>query len=267
MNNDKSLVTTIHATIYQGEHNADTLIFLLPLAYEGRRLSDSNVLLRYILPNGVGKSENLEMDLEPYNEDYYIYRLGVASRFTSQEGEVELWLTAIDMYDNVILKTSSINVEISPSKDVTDFMSNEDLNQLDLLAAKVEELENTKADNILFNPDNSTIQLMSNGVPIGDAVFVSASNTGGTCVGIANVEIISGDLVVTLTDGTIKNLGNVVGADGAVYVPHVSANKVLTFTIENEIGVIPDPIDLNPFDEWSSMDGSTVETTYVWEKM
>lgn len=34
MNEDKSLITTVQATIYQNEKNADTLVFLLPKYYE-----------------------------------------------------------------------------------------------------------------------------------------------------------------------------------------------------------------------------------------
>ena len=34
MEDDKSLTTTIHSTIYQGEKNADTLVFVVPMMYE-----------------------------------------------------------------------------------------------------------------------------------------------------------------------------------------------------------------------------------------
>lgn len=76
-----------------------------------------------------------------------------------------------------------------------------------------------------------------------------------------------GELILTFSDGTMKNLGTVVGKDGAVYVPHISAQKVLSFTLEEEPGEIPEPVDLNPYDEWSDIDDSEVETSYVWEDM
>ena len=76
-----------------------------------------------------------------------------------------------------------------------------------------------------------------------------------------------GDLILTFSDGTMKNLGNVVDKNGGVYVPHISDRKVLTFTIEDEPQGIPDPVDLNPFDEWSGIEGSDIETDYIWEQM
>lgn len=68
MNVDKSLQTTIKATIYQYDKNADTLVVLLPMTYEDKNISDCTVLLRYILPNEVGKSEELEMCPEPSHQ-------------------------------------------------------------------------------------------------------------------------------------------------------------------------------------------------------
>ena len=43
----------------------------------------------------------------------------------------------------------------------------------------------------------------------------------------------------------MKNLGRIVGADGAVYVPHIDDKKVLSFTIEKAPDKVPDPVDLN----------------------
>ena len=59
------------------------------------------------------------------------------------------------------------------------------------------------------------------------------------------------------------------GTSGKVYIPHIDEHKVLTFTVEDNPGILPDPVDLNPFDEWiemDEMDGSDV-TDYIWEPM
>ena len=55
MNEDKSLETTVEATIYQNEKNADTLVFLLPRLYEEVNLANCIALLRYILPDGTDR--------------------------------------------------------------------------------------------------------------------------------------------------------------------------------------------------------------------
>ena len=58
------------------------LVFLIPKIYGNQNLADCELLLRYILPNGYGKSEALEIDLEPYNENYYRYNLSINTRLT-----------------------------------------------------------------------------------------------------------------------------------------------------------------------------------------
>ena len=35
----------------------------------------------------------------------------------------------------------------------------------------------------------------------------------------------------------------------------------------DEPGDVPDPVDLNPHDEWSDIDDSEIVSDYVWEKM
>lgn len=77
----------------------------------------------------------------------------------------------------------------------------------------------------------------------------------------------SGELVVCYNDGTSETLGKVVGADGKVYVPHIDDHKVLSWTIEDAAGEVPDPVDLNPYDEWGNIDESGTVSDYVWESI
>lgn len=181
MNSDKSLVTTVKAAIYQYEKNADTLVFLLPMSYEDKNISDCTVLLRYILPNQIGRSEELEMCPEPY-KNYYQYRLKVASALTDVPGKIELWLSVIDDRDDLVLKSDSIFVEVLPSKDITKYLSSDDRNQLDKLSAKITRLEQNKADNIIYNEDEKYLQLTANGTPIGDRVDTGAIADDGNII-------------------------------------------------------------------------------------
>ena len=170
MNEDKSLVTTVQSTIYQNEKNADTLVFLLPKFYEEENLADCAVLLRYILPDGTGKSEELEMTPIPYNKEYYRYRLKVNTRVTAVPGSIELWICAINMYDNTVLKTGTAAIEVTAVKEIMDYLAPEDLNQLDRLTAKVKHLEESKADDLAVNEEGNTIQLTAKGTPVGQSV-------------------------------------------------------------------------------------------------
>lgn len=200
MNDDKSLSATIKATIYQHENNADTLLFLVPASYEDVNLANCTMLLRYILPDGSGKSEELEMDPEPY-KTYYQYRLKATTMITSVSGKIELWLSAINLQDNLILKSGTIYIEVAPSKDIADYFADEDMEQLDRLSAKVALLEQNKADNIIYDSNGNYLQLTANGAPIGNQIdmesvskdvadkvigFDSESNDGGNSNNSAN---------------------------------------------------------------------------------
>lgn len=264
MNDDKSLIITIPTTIYRGERNADLITFLVPAEYEGKNMADCAMLMRYINPEEVGKSEPLSYKPEPY-KGYLQYSTVVNPKFTSLDGDITVWLTALDHNDGVILKTGETAFTIQPSKDVADYMSDEDMDQLDRLEAQVQALQKQKADNIVFHAEDSTIQLVSEGVEIGDRIAISVTGSEAG-IYVKDVEISeNGELIVLFSDGTTENLGNAVASDGAVYVPHVDAHKVLSWTIETSIGEIPDPVDLNPSDEWSDIDESDVSTDYVWE--
>lgn len=121
-----------------------------------------------------------------------------------------------------------------------------------------------KADGLIFDKEENILQLTSNGTPIGNKVVLNAV----TGVLISSVSLTTdGELVIFFSDGTFTNVGKVVGEDGKVYVPHIDARKILTFTIEDMAGEIPDPVDLNLWDEWQDMDESDGQTDYVWEDM
>lgn len=170
MENDKTLFATIESTIFEGESGADVITFLTPKNYNDINLADCTMLCRYILPDGIGYSDVLNLYPVPYNDDLYQYKLPVGSKLTSKQGKVELWLTAIDYADKTILKTDTISIQIMASKNIVDYLSNEDLNQLDALAAKIEEIESSQVDSLIYDPDDKILQLSADGEPVGDAV-------------------------------------------------------------------------------------------------
>ena len=87
-----------------------------------------------------------------------------------------------------------------------------------------------------------------------------------TVISVTNCEVnADGDLIVTLSDGREINAGHVVGADGVTFIPSIDEQKILSWT--NDGGLEnPEPIDLNPSDEWSDIDGSGV-TQFIWSPM
>ena len=126
------------------------------------------------------------------------------------------------------------------------------------LSATVDSLNESKADNIILNAENNTLQLTANGTPIGDTINY-------TSCGIKSFDIDENDnITITLINGKVIELGNIPGASGATFTPHISEDKILTWTCDKDLPV-PDPVDLNPFDEWED-DSEISSSDYVWEE-
>lgn len=178
MRSDKELETTVHCTIYQGEKNSDALVFLVPREYNGYNIAECTMLLRYILPDGTGRSEKLDMYPLPYNDDYYKFQLSVDSRFTECPGDIELWLSALNFTDEIILKSGTTEVSVTGSKNIVNYLPPEDLDQLDRMAAQIDRLEKNKADNLLYDSEQMALQLTSNGDLIGDPVCIGEAVEG-----------------------------------------------------------------------------------------
>lgn len=127
----------------------------------------------------------------------------------------------------------------------------------------LEVLNEKKADNIHYDEDGQYIQLISNGELIGDKVDLSDISASGITSCVVNEE---GHLIVTLSNGNTIDAGYVGNSDGVTFTPHVSDDRILSWT--NDGGLEnPEPVDLNPFDEWSTLPEEGIDTEYEWEFM
>lgn len=171
MNNDKSLLTTQKTHIYRGEKDIDIIRFLIPQTYGGKDMSACRLFVRYVLPNGSGYSEELAMSYEPY-KTYYSYELVVSSRITYESGTLEMWLTAIDPDNNIILKSGTVQLEIEKHPDITGSLSEEDSDQLDAIEAELARIDREKADDWIYFDDDFEMQLLADGSPIGTRMNV-----------------------------------------------------------------------------------------------
>lgn len=128
------------------------------------------------------------------------------------------------------------------------------------LSATIDELNETKADNIIVDAENNTIQLSANGAPIGDSVDYASC-------GIKKFEVDEEDnITITLVDGRVIELGSIAGAAGVTFIPHIDENGILTWTNDGGLDN-PPPYDLNVNDEWSTLPEEGLETEYEWEFM
>lgn len=298
-----NLIITRNEPIYRGDHLNQKLTYLIPTIVGDIDMNAATVYLSYIRADGTADIVLLNRMEDKYNESYYQYTLPITCSLTRYAGSVCTWLQIYSgpAKNPIIAKSGECMLHIIASKNMDEYISDRNLSLIYMMQRymedKVEKAEAVlneridkaneviaaKADNIVFNREDSTIQLVSTTpildaegnivdttqVSLGDPIFVRAD----TARGIINMEINkNGDLIVTFDDNETQNLGKVVGKDGSVYVPHVDTHKVLTFTVKSEPGEVPAPVDLNPNDEWSdigenSMDSPGAQTDYVWENM
>lgn len=128
---------------------------------------------------------------------------------------------------------------------------------------------------ITCSGSSSTIDI-SNGVMVGDQ-YASApeelnlhveeiyGSGGSPDNAVIDIELsASRHMIVTYADGSMKDLGNV-GSPSVVYVPHIDEHHILTWTIEDSDEGIPDPVDLNPWDEWSAVSQADQNSEYDWD--
>lgn len=116
MNDDKSLVTTVRAPIYQNENNADTLKFLLPTSYENEDIANCTVLLMYQHSDNLESFEELGFVPELY-KGYYQYTLKVDTKLTSIAGRVKIRLNIVNTEDDFVLKSGHTFIDIISMND------------------------------------------------------------------------------------------------------------------------------------------------------
>lgn len=264
MTDTKELIITVPTAIYRGETNADMITFLVPLSVGGHNIADCTLSMRYVLPSNTGRSEILYCKPEMY-QDYLQYTTALTTRLTAEEGMVRIWLSALSSDGSTVIKTGEVLVRVYPSRNIADYLPEDGLDQIDRLEAQVSRLVQTKADDLVFHEEDNTIQLIANGNEIGGRIVVSTQLND---VYVTNVSLNDdGELLIALSNGAVENVGKVSCDGAAIYVPHIDDHKILTFTLENEPGDVPPPVDLNPSDEWGAIDDSEVISDYVWEEL
>lgn len=247
LNETNELTTSVRERIMQRSKLVDSLHFLVDPIYKGIDMSDFTVLMEYLLPVSREYKTEILVKSDALYKEKLEYKLPIDTNLTREAGKVEVQLTFIKVELDAdgnstqrVRKTSPTTITIVPISAWSDIIADSALTsldqrliQVDAMIAAANEMNNylseTKADNIVLDEEANTIQLSANGVLIGDAVE---------------------------RDG--------VGATGAVYVPSIDDKKILSWKISetSENLEVPDPVDLNPYDEWEE---EAESSDYVWE--
>lgn len=273
LNENNELTTSVRERIMQRSKLVDSLHFLVDPTYKNIDMSDFTVMMEYILPvSREYKTEILVKSDELYKNKLE-YKLPFDTCLTKEAGKIEVQLTFVKVEldaegksKQYVRKTSPTTVTIVPIAAWSDVIADSALTALDQRLIQVDAMINaaneltdhlseTKADNIMYNKDTNTIQLTANGNLIGDAIEYNSC-------GLKSFEVNDNDnITITLMNGRVIDLGQISGASGATFIPHIDEHKILTWT--NDKGLEnPAPVDLNPFDEWDD----ETESDYIWEE-
>lgn len=187
---DGSLYGSRKRRIMQREKLFNKLWFLVPPHYNGYDMDKCTVTMRYLLPISKDyKTETLVLSDEKY-EEYLKYVLPIDTCFSKEWGNIELNLTftMLDVDDdgNIVQrvrKTDNHILHITKLPDWDSIVPDAALSALDQRILKQDAqikalkdlanvLESNKADNLVYNDVEETIQLSANGTVIGDKVFV-----------------------------------------------------------------------------------------------
>lgn len=125
---------------------------------------------------------------------------------------------------------------------------------------RIDDIDVSKADNIMHNKEEGYIQLTANGKPIGDQVEMIAGDCKIKDVVVDEKE----DITIIMADGREILIGHVEGASGATFIPHIDEHGILTWTCDKDLP-LPEPFDLNMRDEWQSDVDDFVSDDFMWE--
>lgn len=212
VNEDNTLTASKKERIMQRSKLFNNLWFLAEPTYNGYDMSTCTVVMEYILP--ISKkyhSDILELSEEGYQE-YLKYVVPIDSKLTAETGEVELQLTFIysDLDENGesvqrVRKTSTAKLNIVPISAWSDIIPDSALGALDQriikMDAQIKELldlgdayDAAKADNLAYDADKQTLQLLSGVNKIGDEVSlnVDGGSDGTTAVDFSGLELGAG---------------------------------------------------------------------------
>lgn len=280
LNETNELVTSVRERIMQRSKLVDSLHFLVDPIYKGIDMSDFTVMMEYLLPISREYKTEILIKSDVLYKGKLEYKLPLDTCLTKEHGDIEVQLTFVKVEMDAdgnskqqVRKTSPTIVTILPISAWSDIIADSALNAIDQRLIQTEIMLNamndmnqylyeTKADNIMYNEDENYIQLTANGEPIGNKVTLCVNSNG---YGVVNVEIDdNSDLIVSFTDGKTVNAGHVGGDDGAVFIPHISDDYILSWTCTKDLPC-PEPVDLNCCDEWQTLPGEGAESDYIWE--
>ena len=185
VNQDRTLTATVKKRIMHRSNLVNKFQFLIDEVYNGYTTRDYTVAIEYVLP--ISKHYTIEI-LSPSDELYkgkLQYLLPIDTKLTSEVGEVEIKLimTQLIMDENgnisdPVERTDMTKVNILPTELWEDYIASSDLGSVaqmllqtqstaEQLKAYADMLTVNKADNIVYDKETNSVQLLAVGNKIG----------------------------------------------------------------------------------------------------
>ena len=126
-------------------------------------MSNFNIRIEYMLPNGVTSYVQPTLDDDNDYDDYNLYHWVITDDITVLYGRLKFWLVFYTNEDANVMRSSNSYFDILESIQVVNYGS-----VIEKLVDKI----NAKADNITLSKDQK-IQLTSDNKPIGDDIQIN----------------------------------------------------------------------------------------------
>ena len=276
------LKTSIRERIMQRSKLVDSLHFLVDANYKGIDMSDFTVVLEYVSPISKEYHTEILTKSDELYKDKLEYTLPFDTALTREAGDIEIQLTFSRLILNEdgknvqqVRKTSPTTIKILPITAWSDIVPDSALTAIDqrilMTQAMIEQLgeisqqlDDTKADNIVFDKDAKTLQLTSHGELIGDQIQLS-----GLCSGIAQIAIDEdGNLVATYADGHTETVGKINSSDCVgVYIPEYTEDHMLVFTLQDKAGEKQYQFDIDSHNDWNELEDNGSTSDYIWQEL
>ena len=207
-----NLSITKREPIYRGENLSKKITFLIPLTVGEIDILTAYVYLSYIRADGIPDIITLERLSEKYNESYYQYVLPISCKLAKFPGEVCTWLQIYTGVPSnpIIAKSGECLLYVENSKNMDDYLCDHQLSAIYALQKATDDQFETvqaalgqKADNMIYDEEENTLQLCANGNPVGDAIDMS--------------KISSHDDVIHFGSGSDTESGNETDNDDVIY--------------------------------------------------
>lgn len=282
LNDSNELITSVKERIMQRSKLVDSLHILVDPTYKSLDMSGFTVMLEYVLPVSREYHSEILVKSDSLYKEKLEYKLPFDTCLTKEAGDIEVQLTFVKVSMDAdgnntqqVRKTSTTTIKILPISAWSDIVADSALGAIDqrLIQAEAminaigdmaEQLDNIKADNIIYNEEGNYIQLTANGDPIGDKITLKSIGINVVSIEVNEAE----ELIVNYSDGTSKNIGKVGGTSCVgVYIPSYSKDGILTFTLSEEKGDPSYSFDIDKSNDWNPVEGTEQNSSYFWEKL